>query len=108
VNTLTVVLEIGIFAGGLVLAWAHGWNNAWYTSRIGRGIVGLGLVLAVLTGIGVLRRLLNWPLPDWAMPAAFAVVLAVVIGLDIAFVRMRIEEHRAQAAERNHRTGGGA
>jgi hypothetical protein len=108
VNALAVVLELAIFAGGLVLVWAYAWRNAWTASRVGRAIVGLGAALAILTGFGSARRLLGWPLPGWATPVAFAVVLAVVIGLDVAFVRMRIEERRAQAAERNHRTGAGS
>lgn len=105
-NALAVVLELAIFAGGLVLVWAYAWRNAWTASRVGRAIVGLGAALAVLTGFGSARRLLGWPLPEWATPVAFTIVLAVVIGLDVAFVRMRIEHRRAQTAERNHRTGG--
>lgn len=100
--TLTVALAIGAVAD-IVTLWAYGWGNGWWTSRVGRALIGQGVGIALILGYASLKRLFGWPTIPWLQVCLYVVVAVIEVGMAVAFVRERREFWRVVQAKKNHR-----
>jgi hypothetical protein len=96
-----LVFEALAVAGGLVLLWVYGWDNAWWRSRVGRALMLLAAAIVLILGLGITRRLVG--LPGWTQAAELGLVVCVVVSLDVAFIRERREWRRRELARKDHR-----
>lgn len=69
--------------------WAYAAGNRWWSSRVGRALVGLGACLDAIIGYATLKRLFGWPTIPWVGVTIDVSVAVVLVYLATAFVRER-------------------
>jgi zinc transporter ZupT len=86
VQTLLLVIDTGASA---VFLWAYTAGNRWWTSRVGRALVGLGTCIGLIIGYATLKRLFGWPTIPWVGVAIDVSIAVVLVYLATMFVRER-------------------
>lgn len=99
---LTAVLGVGAVAAAVFL-WAYVAGNPWYASRVGRALVGQGAGILGILGYAVVRRLFGLSVVPWIQISLYLLVLAIEVGMAVAFVRERREVRRRESARKHHR-----
>jgi len=89
-------------AGSLLLLWTYAWGNDWKASRVGRALVFMATTVALLTGTGTWHRAQGDGEVDVFTTIALGAVLCMVLMMDVAFFRERIDVRKQQAREREH------
>jgi hypothetical protein len=86
VQTLLPLIDTGACA---VFLWAYTSGNRWWSSRVGRALVGLGSCIGLIIGYATLKRLFGWPSIPWVGVGINAYLAVVLAYLATMFVRER-------------------
>jgi membrane associated rhomboid family serine protease len=82
-------------------------NGGWRHSPIGWSQVGFGATVMLLFGYSVLRRLFSWPVIPAVQIGIYALVIAMLTGLVVAWGReRRLWRSRQRNGEHDHESVG--
>lgn len=101
-QTLLLLVDTGAC---VVFLWAYAAGNRWWSSRVGRALVGLGACLGEIIGYGALKRVFGWPTIPWIGVAIDVQVAVVLVYLATMFVlERRVWRGRGQRTRHDRAT----
>jgi hypothetical protein len=90
---------IGVVTLGVMLMRSPLWTG----DRRDRAVVGLAFCTGLLTLNSAAVNGLRWALPPWLRLIELAVIVVIVVGLNVSFLRERRELRRRLLAQKQHK-----
>lgn len=100
-----VVVALALDAIGAVLSalliWVYCAGNAWYASRVGRGLVIMAVCLFAILVYTPLNYFLHFPM--WARLIPYVLIVGALSFKVVVFWKERALRRRAESAIKDHR-----
>lgn len=100
IGWLDTALLVAATGADAVFLWAYTAGNRWWSSRVGRALVGLGTGIGLILGYAALKRVFGWATIPWLQATLYGLVVVILVVLAATFVRERQLWRRA--GQRSH------